>query len=59
MPAFLNLAPKMKPMVALGAPRSGQNWPFSASFGPSWCLQTEPLVFHNQWDINGIQMSHC
>ena len=25
----------------------------------SWCLQIEPLVFHSQWDINGMQMSHC
>ena len=24
---------------------------------PSWCLQTQPLFFHNQWDTDGMQMT--
>ena len=26
---------------------------------PRWCFQTKLLFFHDEWDINGMQMSHC
>ena len=70
MPASLNLARNTKLVVAVGAKRSGQKWPFPASSWPfrpenlgqaampSWCLQTQPLLFHNQWDIHGMRVSH-
>ena len=25
---------------------------------PSYCFQIDPLFSHNEWDINGLQMSH-